>query len=46
MDVDEGGAPIRNPKAEALEEDKMTRGRKAEIETGSLGGFPALARLV
>ena len=39
MDVDEGGAPIRNPKAEscvpklpALDGSKMTRGRKAEIE--------------
>ena len=39
MDVDEGGAPIRNPKAEsyvpklpALDGSKMARGRKAEIE--------------
>ena len=39
MDVDEGGAPIRNPKAEsyvpklpALDGWKMARGRKAEIE--------------
>ena len=39
MHVDEGGAPIRNPKAEsyvpklpALDGSKMTRGRKAEIE--------------
>ena len=39
MDVDEGGAPIRNPKAEfyvpklpALDGSKMRRGRKTEIE--------------
>ena len=39
MDVDEGRAPIRNPKAEsyvpklpALDGSKMARGRKAEIE--------------
>ena len=40
MDVDEGRAPIRNPKAEsyvpklpALDGSRMSRGRKAEIET-------------
>ena len=43
MDVDKGGAPIRNPKAEsyvpklpALEGSKMTRGRKAEVPAMAL----------